>query len=73
MIDIPDRERQMIAWAFFVGGAIFLFRSLALELMEAIGACLLKSIKLNQKLRKAREADRLLKAGQTSTPERRQA
>jgi len=36
MIDITDRERQLIAWTFLVGGAIFSFRCLALELIEAI-------------------------------------
>jgi len=53
MIDITDRERQIIAWTFLVGVAIFSFRCLALELIEAIAAYLLKIIRPESETKKS--------------------
>lgn len=49
-----ELENQLFAWALFAGGAIFLLRYLALELIGTIGACVLRLIELRKLVRAKR-------------------
>ena len=56
MIHPRELEKPLFAWALFAGGAILLGRYLAIELIEAISACVLKLIELCETVRARRSA-----------------
>ena len=59
MIQPRELENQLFAWALLAGGAMFVLRYLALELIGTIGTCVFKLIELRRMFRARRAAGRV--------------